>query len=47
MKTLGLIAVVFYLVLTAATQLLLGVGGHPLEALARGEARPVLAAAVR
>ena len=39
MRTLGLLAVMFYLVLTALTHVLLQVGGHPLETLAKGEPR--------
>jgi hypothetical protein len=35
MKTLGLIAAVFYLTLTAVTQMLLHQGGDPLHHLAR------------
>jgi len=36
MKTLGLMAVTFYLVLTALTHALLEQGGHPLDTLAKG-----------
>ncbi len=43
MKTLGILAAVFYLSLTAATQLLFEVGGHPLDTLAKGAPHPVLA----
>jgi hypothetical protein len=46
MKTLGLLAVTFYLVLTVLTHVLLQRGGHPLEALAKGGAEREVVAAV-